>query len=109
MIQESFLATERTLLAWMRTEISILAVAFILKRFNVDESFAPNAPVDEIVSILCLMTVVLSVLSFVQAWIGLSKLSKREVPGPLAKPLVYLSGVVSVLISVGATYLVFQF
>jgi len=104
-----FLATERTLLAWIRTEISILAIAFILMKFGVDEGFGPKDQLSSFSIFLCLMTLVLSVLSSIQAWIGLSRLSAVEVPGPLAKPLVLLSGLISIAVAVGATYLIFQF
>lgn len=102
-----FLATERTLLAWIRTQISILAIAFILKKFGIDGSLGPPEKLNQIIVILCLTTILLSVLSFLQALISLSKLSKNEIPGPLAKPLVFLSGFISILISIGATYIVF--
>jgi len=101
-----FLATERTLLAWIRTEISILAMAFLIKNFGLENGSHNHEKVNMIIYTLCAITIFLSILSFIQTWISLSKLGNIEIPGPLAKPFVLLSGVISILISIGATYIV---
>lgn len=101
-----FLATERTLLAWIRTEISILALAFLLKKFGINDTTANEEFMSTIILILCFVSVLLSILSFIQSWISISKLGKIEIPGPLAKPLVLLGGFVSIIMSMGATYIV---
>jgi len=100
-----FLAIERTLLAWIRTEISILAIALLMKKFGIGDTVSHQEQLTSIIFILCIITVILSVLSFIQAWISISKLSDQEIPGPLAKPIVLLGGLVSIIISVGATYI----
>jgi putative membrane protein len=104
-----FLATERTLLAWIRTEISILAIAFLLKKFGIEESSTQQEELNHIITILCVTTVLLSILSCIQSWISISKLGKIEIPGPLAIPLVMIGGFVSILISAGATYIMMSF
>ncbi|WP_428353239.1 YidH family protein [Methyloprofundus sp.] len=104
-----FLATERTLLAWIRTEISILAIAFILKKFGIEDAADNQGQLTLFIIILCTITVILAILSFIQSWVSISKLSEREIPGPLAKPIVLLAGLVSILISFGATYIVMSF
>ena len=104
-----FLATERTLLAWIRTEISILAIAFLLKKFGLEEASAQADKVNSVIAILCYTTILLSVLAWVQSWISISKLGAIEIPGPLAKPLVMIGGFVSIVLSAGATYIVMSF
>ncbi|PCI27400.1 MAG: hypothetical protein COB67_08585 [SAR324 cluster bacterium] len=101
-----FLATERTLLAWIRTEISILALAFLMKKIALDSGGDYLQEMGVIVFLLCGVTVVLSVLASIQTWISLSKLGAIEVPGPMAKPLVFLGAFISILLSTGATYIV---
>ena len=97
-----FLATERTLLAWIRTEIAILAFAFLIKKFGVvDDGPAVYAiPINLVVGFLCLTTIIVSVLSFLQAKVTLGKLGEEELPGPMAKKLVLLAGILSIAISV---------
>ncbi len=105
-----FLATERTLLAWIRTEIAILAFAFIIKKFGVEEQLVGqniNTTVDVALYILCITTVLVSLLSFVQAYITLSKLSEKEIPGPLAKPLVLFAGLISIILSIGMSTVIY--
>ncbi len=101
-----FLATERTLLAWIRTEISILAVAFVLKKFTVTDTAVHQAELTWILGGLCLVTLCMSILAVIQTWSSLARLDPVEVPGPLAKPLVLTGGIVSILLCLGATYIV---
>jgi len=104
-----FLATERTLLAWIRTEISLLAVAFLLKKFGIEDTSANKVELTTIIAVLCGMTVILSVFSFIQSWISIFRLSESEIPGPLAKYLVLLGGLFSMIISISATYIFLSF
>ena len=96
-----FLATERTLLAWIRTEIAILAFAFLIKKLGMDSAASVQyaTEMNMVVGFLCLTTIVVSVLSCIQTYITLGKLGEQELPGPMAKKLVMSTGALSVVIS----------
>jgi putative membrane protein len=104
-----FLAIERTHLAWFRTNISLLAIAFLIKKFGEDGKTFSGMPCETMISTLCLTSIVLSLLSLIQTWISLSKLSKIEIPGPLAKPIVLFSGFIATFICVGSAYILNTF
>jgi len=98
-----FYAIERTLLAWMRTEIAILAFAFLLKKFGF--TVAGDAPVPGLETVLtvalgflCLLVVIMSVLSLIQCYFSISKLGPAEVPNRMAKYFVLMTGVVGIVI-----------
>ena len=99
-----FLATERTLLAWIRTEIAILALAFLIRKFGLGAGFESELWLA--VAALCGATVVLSIFAAIQAWLTLSKLGEAEVPGPLAMKLVVGAGVISVILNIGMSAVV---
>lgn len=101
-----FLATERTLLAWIRTELSILAMAFLLKKVGVEYTLGNQDNLAISILVICGITILLSILAVIQSVISMSKLGKIEIPGPLAKPLVVIVGVISVLICISASYIV---
>ncbi len=98
-----FYAVERTLLAWMRTEIAILAFAFLLKRFGFsmgEEAAVPGLEValNVALAFLCVLVVVMSVLSLLQCYFSISKLGPSEVPNRMAKYFVLMTGVVGIVI-----------
>ena len=95
-----FYAIERTLLAWIRTEIAILAFAFLLKRFGFAmggmegvETFLSSALV-----FLCILVVAMSILSLLQCYFSICKLGPTEVPNRMAKYFVLMTGGVGIVI-----------
>jgi putative membrane protein len=102
-----FLATERTLLAWIRTEISIIALLFIMKKFGYDENLSKSMfSIDTITHIICYIVIGLAVLATLQAYLTLSKLGPQEIPSKIAKPMVLLSGFISILICTGSSLII---
>lgn len=101
-----FWAAERTLLAWIRTEISILALVFLLKKFGYEHLSKNLLSVDAVTQIICYVVVGLSVLATVQAVLTITKLGPEEVPSKIAIPIVILSGIISILLCVGGVFIV---
>ena len=100
-----FLAAERTLLAWIRTEISILALLFLLRKFGLEaESETPY--LNWAINVICILVVGMAVTATVQAYFTLSKLGPLEKPSKYATHIVLLTGVVSIVICVGGAWIV---
>jgi putative membrane protein len=94
-----FYAIERTLLAWIRTEIAILAFAFLLKRFGTfEQGQGLEVALNVALGFLCILVVVMSVLSLVQCYFSISKLGPTEVPNRMAKYFVFMTGAVGIVI-----------
>ncbi len=103
-----FFAIERTLLAWIRTEIAILAFAFLLKKFGFELVGEPHslAYLNYALHFLCSMVVLMSILSLLQCYLSISKLSEREVPNPSAKYVVLFTGLVGIVLCVISSMMV---
>jgi putative membrane protein len=101
-----FLANERTLLAWIRTEISILALVFVLKKFGYENLDHSLPSIDFIVEAICYVVIVLSILATVQATLTIAKLGPSELPSKIAKPMVIMTGIISILICIGGAVIV---
>jgi len=95
-----FYAIERTLLAWMRTEIAILAFAFLLKRFGFSVEGLEDMQVvlQGALVFLCVLVVMMSILSLLQCYFSISKLGPTEVPNKMAKYFVFMTGAVGIVI-----------
>lgn len=104
-----FYAIERTLLAWMRTEIAILAFAFLLKKFGVDLATGKQVEVylDYSLYLLCGMVIVMSVLSLIQCHLSIGKLGEAELPSPSSKYVVLFTGTVGIILCVVSSLVVF--
>ena len=96
-----FLATERTLLAYIRTELAILAFAFLVKKFGLDAHLEGDYRhfIDVAIGALCVTTVAVSLLATVQAWVSVNHLGPDEIPRPLGKRIIQISGILSVVLS----------
>ena len=97
-----FFALERTLLAWMRTEIAILAFAFLIKKFGLDvaEERSMTDYLDYSLYFLCGMVVLMSVVSLWQCYLSMGKLGENELPSPSSKSVVLFTGFVGILLCV---------
>jgi putative membrane protein len=104
-----FYAIERTLLAWMRTEIAILAFAFLLKKFGFDLAEKKNIHdyMDYALYFLCGMVVVMSVLSLIQCYFSISKLGESELPTKSSKFVVLFTGLVGIILCAISSMIVF--
>ena len=91
-----FLATERTLLAWIRTEVSILVLVFVMRKFGFESG--NNQYLDVIINSICIVVIVLSVLATFQALLTISKLGEKELPSRFAKLTILISGIISNII-----------
>ena len=100
---------ERTLLAWMRTEIAILAFAFLLKKFGVDvaENLQINQQLEYALYFLCGLVIVMSVLSLMRCQSSMAKLGPAEIPNGASKYVVLFTGIVGVILCVISSLVVF--
>ncbi|MDA3963048.1 MAG: DUF202 domain-containing protein [Planctomycetota bacterium] len=100
MILGFFYAIERTLLAWMRTEIAILAFAFLIKKFGIEAAAASRlgSYLDAGLYFLCGMVVLMSVLSLIQCHVSISKLGEQELPSRASKSVVLFTGFVGIVL-----------
>lgn len=94
-----FYAIERTLLAWIRTEIAVLALAFLVKKYGFESGELAEPYLHNALYILCGMIVLMSILSLWQCSISLSKLGEKELPSASSKRMVIATGLVGVLLS----------
>ncbi len=103
-----FLATERTLLAWIRTEVALLAFAFLVKKFGIDESLSElsHRQVEIAVMGLCAVTVMAAILSTIQTGLAIDYLDLEQTPGLFAKILVISIGIVSILVCISMSIVV---
>ncbi len=97
-----FFAIERTLLAWMRTEIAILAFAVFLKKVGAETRTSSTLPtyLDYSLYAICGLVIIMAIMSLVQCAISLSKLGAAELPTTTSKKFVIFSGIVGILLCV---------
>jgi len=95
-----FLAAERTQLAWIRTEISILALIFVFKKYGPSTIQNSSLSIDILIQLICFVVVALSIISFLQIVITVKKLSPEEIPSQLSKFSVYATGIISIFLTI---------
>ncbi len=97
-----FYAIERTYLAWVRTQLSILALAFLIKKFGIEGSRSSESlQLAEWGLVgMCVIVVLMSVASFWQCRISVGRLGESEIPSPSAVRILYTTGVVSIMLNV---------
>jgi putative membrane protein len=86
----AFWAAERTLLAWIRTQIAFLALAVLIAKVpgfltgeaDTDSGWGRTA----MVSLVCGTAVVCAILSACQFHLAISKMGPQELPSPFAPP-----------------------
>ncbi|TXS91385.1 DUF202 domain-containing protein [Parahaliea maris] len=93
-----FYAIERTYLAWVRTQLAILALAFLIKKFGIEEALDPEAqPLAEWALLgMCLLVVAMSMMSFWQTRLSISRLGEQEIPSSSAVRVLYVTGLLSI-------------
>lgn len=96
-----FYAIERTFLAWMRTEIAVMALAFLIKKLGHD-GVTPQQILylNSSAVILCILVIFMSIMSFWQCTISISKLGTKEFPSSSSKWSLYISGVITIILSI---------
>ncbi len=97
-----FYAIERTYLAWVRTQLSILALAFLIKKFGIEDSLASDSlEVAEWGLIgMCVMVVLMSIASFWQCRLSVSRLGEEEIPSSSAVGVLYTTAVVAITLNI---------
>jgi len=97
-----YYAIERTYLAWVRTQLSILALAFLIKKFGIEDVLASDSRVvaESALLALCLLVVVMSVVSFWQCRLSVQRLGDEEIPSSSAVSVLYSTGVVAIVLNV---------
>jgi putative membrane protein len=103
-----FYAIERTYLAWVRTQLSILALAFLMKQFGIDDAFSPASRqyAEWALVAMCVLVVVVSVASFWQCRVSISRLGPEEIPSPSALRILYGTAVVAISLNIFISLLV---
>ncbi len=96
-----FYAVERTYLAWVRTQLSLLALAFLIKKFGIDDSMAPESIQIANFALMgmCVIVLLMSVASFWQCRISVSNLGESEIPSPSAVRVLYTTGIVAIMLN----------
>lgn len=96
-----FYAIERTLLAWIRTEIAVLALAFLIKKIaQEDMTLQQILYLNTSAHILCALVILMSIVSFWQCTISINKLGKEEFPSSVSKYTIYLTGMITIAFSI---------
>lgn len=96
-----FYAIERTLLAWIRTDIAVLALAFLIKKLGREGVSTQQAfYLDNLAYILCILVILMSVVSFWQCTLSISKLGKEEFPTIISKYVLYATGIITIISSI---------
>ncbi len=97
-----FYAIERTYLAWVRTQLSILALVFLIKQFGIDDNQAsePLVVAERALFGMCVLVVLMSLASFWQCRVSVSRLGEPEIPSPSAVRILYTTGVVAIMLNV---------
>lgn len=93
-----YYAIERTYLAWVRTQLSILALAFLIKKFGVEDVLDPQSrPLAEGALLgMCLLVVGMSMVSLWQTRLSIARLGEEEIPSSSAVRVLYITGVLSI-------------
>ncbi|WP_116367332.1 YidH family protein [Parahaliea mediterranea] len=93
-----YYAIERTYLAWVRTQLSILALAFLIKKFGIEDAVDDAAlPLAEGALLgMCLLVVGMSMVSFWQTRLSIARLGEEELPSLSAPKVLYITGVLSI-------------
>ena len=93
-----FYAIERTYLAWVRTQLSLLALAFLIKQFGIEEAVAPDLQPLAVWGLvaMCVLVVLISVASFWQCRVSISRLGEEEIPSPSAIRILYSTAVAAI-------------
>lgn len=96
-----FYAIERTFLAWLRTEIAVLALAFLIKKFSYEQITAQQISYLNLsATILCALVILMSIVSFWQCTISVNKLGPKEFPAAISKWSLYLSGIIAIALAI---------
>ncbi|GJM63424.1 YidH family protein [Persicobacter diffluens] len=105
-----FFATERTLLAWIRTEVAVLGFTFVIKKFALElaDGALSVASLEFIIWFLCLGTCLLSLLSVIQIFFSLRKLGPEEIPTKYSKSFMLFVGIISLLMNVGISMIIIE-
>jgi putative membrane protein len=103
-----FYAIERTYLAWVRTQLSILALAFLIKEFGLEDALSPESRqlAGWALVGMCILVVVMSVASFWQCRVSISRLGEEEIPSPSAVRILYSTALVAIGLNVFISVLV---
>lgn len=103
-----FWASERTLLAWIRTELAILIFAFFVKKILIEDTrFQSHTPlIDVSLYALCGVTVFLSFLTTIQIFLSMKQLGQKEIPSPLSAFIVKFTAIFSFVLSVVTSLLI---
>lgn len=93
-----YYAIERTYLAWVRTQLAILALAFLIKKFGIEDALDPGSqPLAEWALLgMCLLVVGMSMMSFWQTRLSISRLGEEEIPSASAVRVLYVTGLLSI-------------
>ncbi|MBN7795743.1 DUF202 domain-containing protein [Parahaliea mediterranea] len=103
-----FYAIERTYLAWVRTQLSILALAFLIKKFGIEDALSSDSRrlAEWALVAMCALVVLVSVVSFWQCRKSVARLGEAEIPSPSAVRVLYSTGLVAIGLNVLISVLV---
>ncbi|BDD00503.1 DUF202 domain-containing protein [Persicobacter psychrovividus] len=97
-----FFATERTLLAWVRTEVALLGFTFLIKKFTMEAitGVISMASLHWIVGFLCFGTCLFSLLSVLHIYYSLNKLGPTELPTKFSKTFMMFVCITSLIMNI---------
>ncbi|MBA6414335.1 DUF202 domain-containing protein [Parahaliea sp. F7430] len=97
-----YYAIERTYLAWVRTQLSILALALLIKKFGIEDLPAGDSRVlaETALLVLCALVVLMSVVSFWLCRSSVRALGAEEIPSTSAAAVLYASGLVVIVLNI---------
>lgn len=103
-----YYAIERTYLSWVRTQLSILALALLIKKFGIQEVLEgePHRTASSALLGMCLLVVAMSVVSLWQARVFVGRLGPEEIPAPSAPRVLYTTGFLAITLNIAICIIV---